>query len=119
MKGQSGLIFGLLAAIIIAVFAVINVDGVRVNYLFGTAEWPLILVILGSVFMGAIIAGALGMVRIYRLQAELRRLRAGTTNAGLNETLPEEQTDGALEVKGNFKDESPKTRAQYRKETNQ
>ncbi len=75
MKGQWGLILGLLAAIVIAIFAVINVDGVRVNYLFGTAEWPLILVILGSVFMGAVIAGALGMVRIYQLRSELRRLK--------------------------------------------
>ncbi|MET3507452.1 LapA family protein [Halalkalibacter oceani] len=117
MKGQTGLIFGLLAAIIIAVFAVINVDRVRVNYLFGTAEWPLILVILGSVFMGAIIAGALGMVRIYRLQAELRRLRAGTAN----EALSEEQTDeiSAAKEKHEFPEETPKTRAQFRKESNQ
>ncbi|MEC2072124.1 LapA family protein [Alkalihalophilus marmarensis] len=75
MRGQWNIILGLLVAIIIAIFAVINVEGVRVNYLFGTAEWPLILVILGSVFMGAIVAGALGMVKIYRLQAELKKLK--------------------------------------------
>ncbi|WP_368505471.1 lipopolysaccharide assembly LapA domain-containing protein [Alkalihalophilus sp. As8PL] len=75
MRGQWNIILGLLVAIIIAIFAVINVDAVRVNYLFGVAEWPLILVILGSVFMGAIVAGALGMVKIYRLQAELKKLK--------------------------------------------
>ncbi len=76
MRGQWNLIFSLLIAILIAVFAVINVNSVRVNYLFGTAEWPLILVILGSVLMGSVIAGALGMMKNYHLQAEIKRLRA-------------------------------------------
>ncbi|MBP3951400.1 LapA family protein [Bacillus suaedae] len=76
MRGQWGLILSLVAAIIIAIFAIINVEAVPVNYLFGVANWPLILVILGSVLMGAIIAGAIGMVRIYRLQSELRRLKS-------------------------------------------
>lgn len=75
MKVQWSLIFGLAAALIIAVFAVINVEAVKVNYLFGVAEWPLILVILGSVLMGGIIIGGVGMVRIYKLQLELKRLR--------------------------------------------
>ncbi|MFC0561842.1 LapA family protein [Halalkalibacter alkalisediminis] len=75
MRGQWSLIIGLIVAILIAVFAVINVDAVRVNYLFGHAEWPLILVILGSVFMGAIVAGTVGMLRIYQLQAEIKRVK--------------------------------------------
>ncbi|KHF41994.1 LapA family protein [Halalkalibacter okhensis] len=75
MRGQWSLILGIIAAVIIAIFAVINVDSVRVNYMFGTAEWPLILVILGSVLMGAIIVGAVGMVKVYRLQAEIKRLK--------------------------------------------
>lgn len=80
MRGQWSLIIGLIVAILIAIFAVINVDAVRVNYLFGNAEWPLILVILGSVLMGAIVAGTVGMLRIYQLQAEIKRLRKQTTN---------------------------------------
>ncbi|WP_017728622.1 LapA family protein [Halalkalibacterium ligniniphilum] len=87
MRGQWGLILGLVAAILIAIFAVINVDAVQVNYLAGTAEWPLILVILGSVLMGSIFAGGLGMVRIYKLQAEIRRLKAGKE---LSKNLPYE-----------------------------
>ncbi|TWI56272.1 LapA family protein [Halalkalibacter nanhaiisediminis] len=98
MKGQWGLILGLLAAIIIAIFAVINVDGVRVNYLFGTAEWPLILVILGSVLMGAVIAGALGTVRIYQLRSELKRLKS--TN-GLAENQKQDQSENDLNKAAN------------------
>ncbi|SFP93561.1 Uncharacterized integral membrane protein [Salibacterium halotolerans] len=77
MRGQSVLILGAAAALIIAVFAVINVDGVEVNYIFGTAEWPLILVILGSVLMGAVITGSLGIIKVYRLQQEIKRLTQG------------------------------------------
>lgn len=75
MRGQWGLILGIIAALIIATFAVINVEGVQVNYLFGTAEWPLILVIIGSVLMGGIIVGAVGMVKVYQLQQEVKRLK--------------------------------------------
>ncbi|MFC0473631.1 lipopolysaccharide assembly LapA domain-containing protein [Halalkalibacter kiskunsagensis] len=80
MRGQWTLILGLIAAVIIAIFAVINVEAIRVNYLFGTAEWPLILVILGSVLMGAIIVGAVGMVKIYQLQAEIKRVKHANKN---------------------------------------
>ncbi|HEY9569674.1 MAG TPA: LapA family protein, partial [Metalysinibacillus sp.] len=36
-----------------------------VNYLFGAAQWPLILIILGSAFFGAIISISFSMVKIY------------------------------------------------------
>lgn len=75
MKFQWTMLFGILFALIVAIFAVINVEPVTVNYLFGQAEWPLILVILGSVFMGGMIIGSVGLVRIYGLQKTLRQLK--------------------------------------------
>ncbi|WP_216829112.1 LapA family protein [Alkalihalobacterium elongatum] len=90
MRGQWGLILGIIAALIIAIFAVINVEAVRVNYLFGTAEWPLILIIIGSVLMGGIIVGAVGMVRVYQLQQEIKRLKQTKgPNANDNEAAKE------------------------------
>lgn len=74
MKFQWGLLLALIFALIIAIFSVINVNAVTVNYLFGHAEWPLILVILGSVLMGALIVGSIGMVRVFRLQRMVKRL---------------------------------------------
>lgn len=74
MKRQWGLIFSLIFALIIALFSVINVNTVKVNYLFGTAQWPLILVILTSVLMGALLVGSFGIVRMYRLQRHISRL---------------------------------------------
>ncbi|MGP4041742.1 LapA family protein [Gracilibacillus sp. D59] len=72
MKGQTYIILAVVFAVIIAIFAVINVDAVEVNYLFGTGHAPLILVILFSVLMGAIITAAVGVLRVIRLQKELR-----------------------------------------------
>ena len=74
MKGQTYVILAILLTIIIAIFAVINVDSVEVNYLFWTAESPLILVILFSVLMGGIIAAIAGMVKIFHMQKELKQL---------------------------------------------
>jgi lipopolysaccharide assembly protein A len=78
MKGQWGLITGLIFVLIIAIFAVINVDPVEVNYLFGQNEWPLVLIILGSVLMGGLIVGSVGMVKIHRLQQEIKQLKTNT-----------------------------------------
>ena len=63
MKFQWTWLIGLLFAIIIAVFSVLNVDTVPVNYAFGTAEWPLVLVILCSALLGAAISGIVAMFR--------------------------------------------------------
>ncbi|KAB8134767.1 DUF1049 domain-containing protein [Gracilibacillus oryzae] len=75
MRGQTYIILAVVFAVVIAIFAVINVDPVEVNYLFGTGEAPLILVILFSVLMGAVITAAVGIFRLIRLQRELRMLK--------------------------------------------
>lgn len=78
-KGQTYVILSIIFVIIVAVFAVTNVDAVEVNYLFWTQESPLILVILFSVLMGGIITASVGAIRIYRIQRELKRLKAENT----------------------------------------
>ncbi|WP_226037009.1 LapA family protein [Aquibacillus saliphilus] len=75
MRGQTYIILALVFAVIVAIFAVINVEPVEVNYLFGTGNAPLILVILISVLMGGIITGAVGVVRLLKLQKEIRLLK--------------------------------------------
>lgn len=66
----------ILFALLVAIFAVMNVEAVTVNYLFGSAEWPLIILILGSVLMGGIITGSVGFIRIYALQKQVKKLQA-------------------------------------------
>ncbi|GGB28482.1 hypothetical protein GCM10011409_02260 [Lentibacillus populi] len=75
MRSQTYVIFAIIFVIIVAVFAVTNVDVVEVNYLFWSGESPLILVILFSVLMGGIITAAAGVVRMFRLQREIRLLK--------------------------------------------
>lgn len=75
MKGQWGLIIGLFGALFIAIFSVINIDPVTVNYMIGTAEWPLVIVIISSALMGAILAGGFGLYRFYKLKYQLKKLQ--------------------------------------------
>ncbi|TQR19222.1 LapA family protein [Psychrobacillus vulpis] len=74
MKLQWSLLFGLLFAVIIALFAVYNVDAVPVNYVFGTAGWPLILVILGSALLGALLSGTVAIYRSFILSRKVKHL---------------------------------------------
>ena len=64
MKLQWSFIAGIAAASLIALFAVMNMEKVRVNYLFGEAEWPLIFIILGSALFGSIVTGLLGFRKV-------------------------------------------------------
>lgn len=91
MKVQWNLLFGIVFALIVAVFAVINVDSVTVNYLFGEGEWPLILVILISVLLGGLIIGSTGLIRIYSLQRKLKQVTKEKVNLEEKLSLKEEQ----------------------------
>ncbi|MGD6816678.1 LapA family protein [Metabacillus sp. 84] len=75
MQKQWSLFLVMFFALIVAVFAVINVEAVEVDYLFGQAQWPLILIVLGSVLMGALMAGYTGMSRIRFLKKENKALK--------------------------------------------
>ncbi|WP_028609352.1 LapA family protein [Paenibacillus harenae] len=74
MKGQGGLVAALAFALLIAIFAVINVGSVEVNFLFTKATLPLILVILASTLLGGVTAMLLGMIRQIRLNRTVKSL---------------------------------------------
>jgi uncharacterized integral membrane protein len=80
MKGQTYVILSIILVIIVAVFAITNVDAVEVNYLFWSGESPLILIILFSVLMGGIITGTAGAVKVFQLQRENRLMRIENDN---------------------------------------
>lgn len=83
MRSQWTLILGLLFALIIAIFAVINVEAVQVNYLFGSMSTPLILVIMASTLFGGLAVGSLGMFRVFVLQRKVKHLEK-QLNDGMN-----------------------------------
>lgn len=85
MKSQTYVILAILFVIIVAVFAVTNVETVEVNYLFWSGESPLILIILFSVLMGGIITAAAGAVKMFRMQKELKMYKS--ENNEMNKVL--------------------------------
>ncbi|MBC1473656.1 DUF1049 domain-containing protein [Listeria grandensis] len=76
MKVQWQVIVGIILAIIIAIFAIVNVDSVQVNFLFAKVEWPLILVILGSVLVGGLIFFCMNIVRVNSMKKEIKTLES-------------------------------------------
>jgi len=87
MKGQTYIILALIFAVIVAIFAVINVEPVEVDYLFGAGQAPLILVILISVLMGGLITAAFGTFHLLKLQKQIRMLQRENSNSQTDETM--------------------------------
>lgn len=75
MKIQWLLLIALIFAVIIAAFAVVNVEDVPVNYIFGEAQFPLILVILASALLGFLLSGVVALARGYTLQRKVKSLQ--------------------------------------------
>ncbi|WP_341279424.1 lipopolysaccharide assembly protein LapA domain-containing protein [Paenibacillus sp. FSL H8-0537] len=106
MKAQTMLISALLFAFVIALFAVINVNSVQVNFMFAQTQIPLILVILASTLLGGLVIGLFGMVRVFRLQRQVKLL-----NKQVNELTAEVERKAKPELTPFSIDESlPQTR---------
>ena len=101
MKIQWTLVIGLIFAIIIAIFATVNVDKVPVDYVFGEAYWPLILVILGSVLVGFIISFCFSAFRLLSSQNQTKAVRKELESA---RTLINEKDNEILRLKGELRD---------------
>lgn len=77
MKFRWLVLLAFLFAVMITIFAVVNVDTVTVNFVFGEAEWPLVLVILVSALMGFLLSGSVALVKIFSMQKQIRALQKG------------------------------------------
>lgn len=75
MKIQWSLFFTLVFALLVAVFAILNVEAVTVRYGFGTLKVSLVLVILFSALFGGVVVGFYGIFRQYALQRDIRHLQ--------------------------------------------
>lgn len=94
MKHQWMYISALVFALVIAVFSVVNVDPVPVDYVFGEAMFPMITVILGSALLGAIVSGLFALIRSFRqgrqIKALKRELAAANAQLEAAQALPSE-----------------------------
>ena len=95
MKFQWTWVLGILFAIIIAVFSVVNVDSVPINYVFGVAEWPLVLIILSSALLGAAISGILAL---FRSVVANRRIKELMKDVNMKEILIAAQQNEIAEL---------------------
>ncbi|WP_141433835.1 lipopolysaccharide assembly LapA domain-containing protein [Bacillus sp. 03113] len=99
MKGQINLIIALLFAIVIALFSILNGNTVKFNYLFGTAQWPLVLIILGSALIGGLAIASFGFVRIIRMRNTISQLKKELDQK--NKQIEQLDTDAYLDGKVN------------------
>lgn len=75
MKLQWRLIFAFIFALLVAIFAVMNVRPTPVNYLLGVTYVPLVLIIIGSAVAGGLIVGLIGIVMQLRLLHHNKQLQ--------------------------------------------
>lgn len=107
MKFQWVLIMGIIFALIVAIFAVINVDPVTVNFAFAETELPLILVILGSVLMGGLIIGSVGMFRFYTTQKKVKQLEKENSRLKVQLAEVNPSTQEPLPTRTDYKKTAP------------
>lgn len=91
MKSQWMLLLAFVFALVIAIFAVINVEPVKVNFFFGQTSTPLILVILFSTLFGGLTVGALGLVRVYVLQRKVKQYEKQLASLNSDEHVAQEE----------------------------
>ncbi|MFX3615965.1 MAG: lipopolysaccharide assembly LapA domain-containing protein [Sporolactobacillus sp.] len=114
MKKQWFLLLTLIFALLIVLFSIANVDNVTFSFLFGKARLPLILVIIGSVLLGALLVGSFTYMKLYRQQRRIRQLEREIRNS--KEMDPEGQKP--LEVKNTGSDEVEESRFSGRRSRN-
>lgn len=74
MKKQWSMVIAIVLVLLIVILSVLNVDPVLLNFGFAQVEWPLIIVIIGSLLIGAIIASLLSTMRMYQERKQRKQL---------------------------------------------
>lgn len=97
MKTKLHYIAVLLLILLIAGLSLANMETVKVSYLFGHFQLPLIILILVSVLLGAIIASLLGMGKHFSLKGELKQAQKELEEQ--KQLLDEKVTQVQLELK--------------------
>ncbi|SFH92511.1 LapA family protein [Pisciglobus halotolerans] len=73
MKKQWTTIVAIILMVIVSFFAISNMENVPVNFMFKTVTWPLIMVILGSLLLGALIAVLISTGSMYRNRKQIKQ----------------------------------------------
>ncbi|KRK46366.1 LapA family protein [Dellaglioa algida] len=103
MKKQWRTIIALFIVIIIAIFSVLNVKEVSINFWFTQIKMPMILILLLSIFAGALLIGLLTTSATLKLKKE---------NTDLNQQVAE----WSKNFDKTLADETEKMKTKHRKE---
>lgn len=105
MRGQTYIILMIVFGILIAWFAVTNIEVVEVSYFFWKQESPLILVILFSVLLGGLLTMVASGVKVFnltrknkQLNNELKKIMHLIEQEGLDHLLEEEKSADQTDV---------------------
>ncbi|GAX01912.1 LapA family protein [Secundilactobacillus silagei] len=118
MKRQGKVIIAILIVILIAIFSVMNTESIPIHFGFATVSWPLVLVLLVAIFLGAILMFLFATVanlqnkktikqqtsRIQALETRLDETRSADTNAKTNAVKTGKPKTSQPEVKGDKRD---------------
>lgn len=97
MKRQGKVIIAILIVILIAIFSVMNTESVPVHFGFTTVSWPLVLILLVAVFLGAILMFLFATISNYQnkktIKQQTSRIQALETR--LDETKHTQASSGS------------------------
>ena len=105
MKKQWGTVLAIILVLLIALFAVLNVADVPVNFGFALVTWPLIMVILGSLFIGALITVLIATSTAFRTKKKIKNYESDLSNAEETKQQEMKQVREEYEHKITEKDE--------------
>lgn len=104
MKNQWRVVISILLVIIVAVFALLNRGSVPVSFGFATVRWPLILLLLVSILIGAVLMILFSTISSVQKKRAYKDLEQSTTdqisklqaeNAQLNKRIQNSQSKQA------------------------
>ncbi|EPF4329099.1 LapA family protein [Enterococcus hirae] len=114
MKKQSSVIIGFLLVLIIVVFAVLNNRNVPVNFGIASFSAPLILVIIGSVIIGALIVFVTASTTLWQQKKQIKQLKQELSD--YQENLDKKIAEAKEEQQRTFRNERAELEATYQAE---
>lgn len=81
LQKQVRLIITVTLTLLIVIFAVLNVDSVAISFGFAKVQMPLVLVIIGAVFIGVVITGLISIGQQNQMKKQVKDAEAKVAQA--------------------------------------
>ena len=105
MKKQWSTVLMIFLVFIVVIFAVLNVDPVNINFGFTVLEVPLVIVIIGTLLIGVLIAVTWSTTIIMKERSKLKKVNQKLANIHTEQTLKEQKlNEEHLEVQTKLQD---------------